>query len=240
MKSISVLSMLMLAFATLSAQKTINDPNAEVRQVSGFKSIRISNSFDVYITQSNTEALAISASKPEYREKIITKVENGVLIIRFDDDKKFWKNFNGDKTKLKAYISVKELEKLNVSGACDVFMEEGIKGDALTINLSGASDLKGKVEVNKLHVNVSGASDMEIKGSAKDVNVDVSGASDFTSYDLTSDMCTAEASGASSVGITVNKEINASASGASSIRFKGDGLIRNIRTSGASNVSRRS
>jgi hypothetical protein len=46
--------------------------------------------------------------------------------------------------------------------------------------------------------------------------------------------------GASSVNITVNKELNANASGASSVRFKGEGLIRDIKTSGSSNVTRKS
>ena len=163
-----------------------------------------------------------------------------MLIIRFDNDKKFWKGVDGDKMKLKAYISVKELHRLSVSGACNVVMEDGIKGDDLRINLSGASDLQGKVDVKRLIVNISGASDMEIKGSALDVSVDVSGASDFKSFDLTTDVCIAEASGASSVAITVNKELSAQATGASDIKYRGGGVIKAIRTRGASSVSRRS
>jgi hypothetical protein len=34
--------------------------------------------------------------------------------------------------------------------------------------------------------------------------------------------------------------LNAKASGASSVRFRGEGLIRDIKTSGASNVTRKS
>src|SRR5688500_12214840 len=123
MKRVQLFLALTCISLSLIAQKTFNDPNAEARQVSGFKSISISNSFDVYITQGGEEGLAISASKEEYRKKIETKVENGVLIIRFENDKKFWKGVDGDKLKLKAYISVKELNRLSVSGACDVFME---------------------------------------------------------------------------------------------------------------------
>src|SRR5438552_782548 len=103
MKKIQVTLMAMLMSAVLFAQKTINDPNAESRNLNGFHAIKISNAFTVYITQGNEDAVAISASKTEYKEKIITKVENGVLIIRFDDDKKFWRGWNGDKQKLKAY-----------------------------------------------------------------------------------------------------------------------------------------
>jgi hypothetical protein len=224
----------------LFAQKTINDPNAEARKLSGFHAIKVSNAFDVYISQGNEDAVAISASKQEYREKIITKVENGVLIIRFDDDKKFWKGWNSDRQKLKAYISIKKIDKLDVGGACDVFFEDGISAEDLVVNLSGASDLKGKIEAKKLLFDISGASDATISGNAADLKVEASGASDFKGFDLVSNYCDAKASGASSVNITVNKELSAHASGASSVRFKGEGLIRDIKTSGASNVTRKS
>ena len=239
MKKIQVMLMGMLVSTVLFAQ-TINDANAEPRNLSGFHAIKISNAFTVYISQGNEDAVAISASKAEYREKIITRVENGILIIRFDDDKKFWKGWNGDKQKLKAYVSIKKIDRLDVSGACDVFFEEGISSEELNVRLSGASDLKGKIDAKKLDFNISGASDATISGNAAELSVDASGASDFKGFDMTTNYCTAEASGASSVNITVNKELNAKASGASSVRFKGEGLIRDIKTSGSSNVTRKS
>ena len=240
MKKIQVMLMAMLVSAVLFAQKTINDPNAEPRNLSGFHAIKISNAFTIYISQGNEDAVAISASKAEYKAKIITKVENGVLIIRFDEDKNFWKGWNGDKQKLTAYISIKKIDRLDVSGACDVFFEDGISSEDLSVKLSGASDLKGKIDAKKLSFDISGASDATISGNAAELSVEASGASDFKGYELVTNYCTAEASGASSVNITVNKELNAKASGASSVRFKGEGLIRDIKTSGSSNVTRKS
>lgn len=240
MKKLSVLLMSFLVGAVLLAQKTINDPNAEPRSVGSFHAIRISNAFEVYINQGNEDAVAISASNDELKSKIITKVENGVLIIKFDEDKKFWKGWNGSKHRLKAYISIKKIDALNVSGACNVYFEDGLSAEGLSIDLSGASDMKGKIDAKTLKVDISGASSATISGNAATLAVDASGASDFKGYDLVTNYCDAKASGASSVNITVNKELNASASGASSVRFKGEGLIRDIKTSGASNVTRKS
>jgi hypothetical protein len=240
MKKISVLSMAIMLSAVLLAQKTINDPNAEPRNLSGFHAIKVSNAFEVYISQGNVDAVAISASKPEYKEKIITEVRGGVLIIRFDDDKKFWKGWNNSRQKLKAYISIKKIDKLDINGACSVFFEEGLSADELAFSLSGASDVKGKLEVKKLTMDISGASNATISGTAANIVVEASGASDFRGFDLVTNYCDAKASGASSVNITVNKELNANASGASSVRFRGEGLIRDIKTSGASNVTRKS
>lgn len=231
--------LIMLSASTFS-QKTFNDAHAQPRQVGDFHAIRISNAFDIYISQGNEAALAVSASKPEYVDHIKTFVENGVLIIRADDDKNFWKGWNGDKQKLKAYISAKQLDKLTVSGACDVFIEDGISADDLSINFSGASDLKGKVNAKNLSINISGASDITMSGNVANLKIDANGASDFKGFELVSNYCEVKASGASSISVTVNKELNANASGASDIKFKGEGLIREIKTNGASSVTRKS
>ena len=240
MKKISLLLMSIMLSAGLLAQKTINDPNAEARTVPGFHAIKVSNAFEVYISQGNEDAVAISASSAEYKEKIITEVKNGVLIIRFDNDKKFWKGWNSNKHKLKAYISIKKIDALNVGGACNVYFEDGLSAEGLSVDLSRASDMKGKIEAKTLKVDISGASSATISGNAATLAVEASGASDFKGFDLVTNFCDAKASGASSVNITVNKELNADASGASSVRFKGEGLIRDIKTSGASNVTRKS
>ena len=100
--------------------------------------------------------------------------------------------------------------------------------------------MKGKIDAKKLIVDINGASDATISGNAADLKVEASGASDFKGFDLVTNYCDAKATGASSVNITVNKELSAHASGASSVRFKGEGLIRDIKTSGSSNVSRKS
>ncbi len=56
----------LLAGAALSvtAQKTINDPNAEVRSVKGFHAIKVSGGIDLYLSQGE-EALAVSAKDAE-------------------------------------------------------------------------------------------------------------------------------------------------------------------------------
>lgn len=225
--------------ATAFAQKTINDPNAEVRKLSGsFHAIEVSNAFDVYLTQGDDEVVAVSASEEKFKDHIKVEVNDGVLHIRYEDGMKW----NSDKMKLKAYISFKNIDKLNVGGACDVYLMNDLKSDNLQITFSGASDLKGdgKLNVDKLFVSLRGASDMKVSGHASKLNVNASGASDFKGYDFVTDYCDVKANGASSIQITVSKELSAQASGASDVHYKGDAVIRDIKTSGASSISHKS
>jgi hypothetical protein len=222
---------------TYAQTKEINDPNAEVRNVKGFQAIKVSHAIDLYLSQANDEVVAVSASKDEYRNRIKTEVENGVLKIWYDNDSKWMK---GDK-KLRAYVSFKTLDRLSASGASDVFVTGTIKSGDLNINMSGASDFKGAIQANSLTVDLSGASDMTVTaGSVTNLKIEVSGASEFQGYDLQTDNCSAKASGASDIKVTVNKELNAHASGASGVHYKGNGVIRDLKTNGASSINKKS
>ena len=227
-----------LIVGSVWAQKSIiNDPNAQVRSVKGFHAIEVSNAIDLYLSQGDNEAVAVSAKDPKYRDHIKTVVEDGVLKISFDSDG--W-NWSSNDKKLKAYVSFKTLDKLNASGASDVYVDGFINGGNLDISLSGASDFKGAVKLNELKIDQTGASDVSINGTVGNLTIHATGASDVKGYDLVTDNCTAHASGASDIKITVNKALNAHATGASSIYYRGNGVITEVQSSGASSVSKKS
>ncbi|HEY6506229.1 MAG TPA: head GIN domain-containing protein [Chitinophagaceae bacterium] len=233
-KLVAIVSIVLLG-AVAHAQPTVSDPNIEVREAKDFHGISVSSAFDVLLTQANEEKVAVSASEQKYLAHIKVEVKNGVLHIGWDNKGMKWTKGN---KKLKAYISFKNIDKLKASGACNLSIVGDLKADELLVDLSGASDLKGKIEAKELVFDISGASDTRITGSTVSLSVDASGASSFKAFGLSTDYCNVKASGASAIKITVNKELSATASGASDIDYKGEGLIRDIKTSGASSVSR--
>jgi hypothetical protein len=235
MKKILLCCSLLTSLLVFS-QKTIYDAHAVLRNdVNGFEAIEVSDGIDLFISHGD-EAVAVSASEAKYRDKIKTVVEKGILKI-FYDDKGISLN---TKRNLKAYVSFKKLTALAASGGSDIEVEGSISASNLDINISGGSDFKGKVEVNKLLVDQSGGSDIYLSGYAKEVSISASGGSDFNGYNLVTDICSAEANGGSDIEITANKEITARASGASDIRYKGTASLKEAKSSGASNVSKRS
>ena len=131
--------------STAQNGKTINDANAQTRNLKGFHGVRIGGGIDLYLSQ-GTEAVAVSASKPEYRDKIKTVVENGILKIYLENTGShlIWGFSN---PKLKAYVSVTTIDKLQASGGSDVFIDKTIKSEKLDMNLSGGSDLHGQVDI---------------------------------------------------------------------------------------------
>ncbi len=219
------------------SQKTISDPNVESRPVAAFHAIQVSSSFDVILTQGPQASVAVSASDREDVAHIRTTVENGVLKIGFESDKKIWPR----NRKLRAYISASSLDAIDLGGASELKVEGVLNLATLSLQCTGASQFSGKVQVTgDLDLQLSGASDASLNGSARATKVRAAGASRLKAWEFTTADCNVKASGASKVQISVDHELSADLSGASSVSYGGKAVIRDIKTSGASSISRKS
>jgi hypothetical protein len=258
MKKIAFIACLFIAFTVQAQTKmgVIYDENVQVRKLPSFTSIRVSSAIELFISQSNKTEVAVSASSDEYRNRIITEVDGGTLIIRMADNK--WWKWGNENYRIKAYVSVKDLYALTGSGATNIKIVNGLSAEKLKINLSGASDLRGDIKAGTLMTELSGASnfkatvqasalsvkgsgacDIEVSGSGDDLIVDVSGASSVKMYDYLVKGASVEASGASSIKLNVSDMLKAHATGASSVDYKGTATIKEMQSSGASSVRHR-
>ncbi len=241
MKKVFFGLVLMIIAITGSAQNYKNivfDANAEIRKVSAFTSIEVAGAVNLYLSQGIENAVAVSAGDESLISRIRTSVRDNVLYIDFDSKGLGWRNWGNNK--IKAYVTFTSLKKIEASGACNIKTAGLLKLNDLKIELSGASDFSGEIEATNLVISLSGASDLKLKGTAEKLAINSNGASSAKAYDLKSDYCKIDASGASSVQITVNKEVNAKASGASSINYRGDAVAKDFTSSGASSVKHKS
>ena len=232
--TVAFLLLILSSACAQTPKKMVVDGAAEDRKLTGFTSINVTNAFDVYISQGTEDAVAVSKSDASGTSNIITNVSGGVLYISYRYKGWSWSSLRNNK--LKAYITVKDLQKLTVSGACNVSFVDPIISERLLVSISGASDIKGPIKVNSLKVGASGASNISLSGIATDSDFNISGACSIKSLDLITDNCAVVASGASSIRLTINKYLKANVSGASDIRYKGTVGRFETRTSGASDI----
>jgi len=253
-----VLALLVLTSYNINAQQKtaiVYDDNAQVRKVVNFNAISVSSAIDLYLTQSTSNKVAVSASSDEIRDHIITEVEGGVLIIRLGENGTWfnWKKWGNYKTK--AYVSIKDIDAITASGASDVHLINTIESPKIRIKLSGASDMKGDISGGTIIYDISGASDckssvdantivisgegaskIELSGRVDDLSVVISGASDAKLYNLISKGAILKSSGASNIQATVTELLKANSSGASNIDYKGNPSVKESNTSGASSI----
>lgn len=202
----------------------------ETRKVSSFDGIDVSGAFEIILKQGDTEGVVIEADA-NLLPVIRTEVVGNILKI---DTKKPIHN----STTLKAYITFKNLSKIDVSGAVDIVTENRINVPELSIDASGASDSKIEMGVQRLKLDCSGASKMKFSGFAKVVNMDLSGASDIFGYDLLAEDYEIDISGAGNAQINVSKRLSAEISGAGSVKYKGSPTEINQEVSGAGSIKK--
>lgn len=238
---IKILSLFLAATLSIASfsQKIINDPNVEKRSVSGFHGVSVSGSIELFLTQGDEESVAVSADDSKWVDRIITEVKNGVLHI-------YWKSkergngviIDWGSKKFRAYVSVKNIDYLASSGSGRVHIEGKLNSDKLKVSVSGSGNMKGDLAVKELTVGISGSGQTSFSGKAEKSSFSTSGSGGINSYDLSSDFCSVSTSGSGSVKVTVNKEISARTSGSGSVFIKGDGLIKDIHTSGSGRLKR--
>jgi len=276
MQKIFLSVVIAVAALSASAQNVVRDPNAQVRNVGSFNKIRVSSAISLYLSQGNSQGVAVSSEDSKVTDRIKTEVSNGTLKIYVENGA--WNGWNWSNKHLKAYVTFTTLQMLDASGACSVELTDPINvGDfklelsgasnmrgeikgsdmsfeltgasnaklsinatSFTFSQSGASSFKGNLNTGKANFDLSGASVTDIDGTASDLIVGASGASNFKGDDFKTENCKIEATGASSANINVTKQIEATASGGSSIHYSGGATLSNVDVSGGSTVKKKS
>ncbi len=232
MKKWMFIFILLPSFLTAQEKTIVYDEMAEERKLPAFTELSVEGGINVYLSPFGKQAVAVSAREAGFRDLIVTEVEGGRLRIRMGTRKG---SSRGD-MRLKVYVSVPRLEKIIANGASDIFVNGILKGDELQIQLNGASDFAGAVDVEKLRIQQTGASDSRLSGRVNQLQVQLSGASDMKSYGCAVNDLEAMVSGASRLEVNVNRELTVTASGASDVFYKGKGVVKKLTSTGASTI----
>lgn len=237
MKHIFSLVILIGLLTQANAQELVYDANAEVRTVAAFDHIKVNGAIAIFLSQGTEQAVAISSEDGKYNNKIETEVRNGELRIFVESGN--WNNWNWGNKSLKAYVTVTDLNGLDINGASSCKITGLLKVEDLEIEISGASVVKGEIAAESLSFSLSGASVAEVKGTTTDLTVAASGASGFRGFELGSETADVTASGASGISVNASKELKASASGVSNIGYKGGAVIRDLDVGGGSSLKKK-
>jgi hypothetical protein len=237
MKSLFSIFIAIIFYTAIFSQKTINDPNAEKRSVSGYHGVAVSGSIELFLTQGNEESVVISADDTKWRDRVITEVKDGILHIYPEHKNKIQIDWPGSK-KIRAYVSVKDIDYLSSSGSGKTHIEGNLRSDKLHIDISGSGNIEAGFAVKDLTVGLSGSANADFSGNAENSDFHISGSGNIRSYDFTTAFCKASISGSGNVKITVSKELSAHISGSGNVSIKGDGLIRDYSASGSGKFKR--
>lgn len=232
------IALLIVLFAVKAgAQNLVYDANAEVRKVEAFNGVSAGGGITVYISQGKEQAVAVSAEDEKNVSKIKTEVKDGVLKIYIDAA--MWNNWSWGNKKIKAYVTVTELNKLELSGGSIGKIIDELSVSKLDLECHGGSIVNGKINASDLSLDLTGGSIATISGAFANADIEASGGSIVKDFDAAADICKIDASGGSVINFTVNKELTADATGGSIISYKGTGIIKSVDTSGGSIIKKK-
>jgi Putative auto-transporter adhesin, head GIN domain len=217
---------LLLSSLNLFAQSTkiYNDVNAKTRPApSGFTKLSVSSGIELFLTQGNETALAVSVSDAKYDSRLKTEVENGVLKIYYDNNGITWKNDRN--AKLKVYLSCATLEDISGSGGARITIADEFNFNILNLSFSSGATFTGKIQARSVTSTVSSGAFMTPGGVVSALTVSANSGAMFNGYELMTETCKASANSGASVKVTVQKELTATANSGGQILYKGNGTV---------------
>ncbi|MEB0277529.1 MULTISPECIES: head GIN domain-containing protein [unclassified Mucilaginibacter] len=205
------------------------------RHLTGFTSVAVAGSYDVFITQGSSESVKVDAPA-NIIDKIITEVKGGVLVIHTKEGTNW--NWDSGNKKMIVYVSIKDISAVSLAGSGDVVFKDGLRASSLKIKLTGSGDISGKVDVKNLESSIGGSGDITLSGRADNSTVSVVGSGDFTGQNLVTTNTQVKVAGSGDARVNANDKIDASVVGSGDVHYTGSAKNISSSKAGSGSVSR--
>ena len=231
-KSKILLGLFMAILLTGCGQSPITGSGNVVTQeeaISGFDKVEVSHAFKVNISQGETFSVVVHIDDNLLQYLEVVK-QGSTLKIGLTTDR-----ITRDST-LEAKVTLPGLTGLGLKAASQGTITGFTSTNALNVDLSAASRLRGDIEAGDARLDVSDASQVTLRGSAGDMILDASGASTVDLADFPVANAIVEARDGSEVTVNASGTLNVDAHGASRVYYVGSPTLGTIDTYDASKV----
>ncbi|WP_160111056.1 head GIN domain-containing protein [Dysgonomonas sp. Marseille-P4361] len=199
-----------LVASIMGSCSTSAQTNKGKYNVENFTKIDASSGIDIYYTQGNKHYVEVDANEDILKDISVT-VKNGLLEIKRIKNNMFKKG-----SPIKAYITSKDLQAIDLSGGVDFYAKEIKTKNSFKIAASGGADIEiTKIKADESSISISGGADCDISElDVQTLNITTSGGSDAEINVRDADRINASASGGSDLTLSgKTKDINVKASG---------------------------
>ena len=227
-------NLLLPALLSLAALAPACAQSTQTRSVPTFHAIQVSTGIELDLTAGRSQRVEVSAATDEYRDRIQTTVEDGVLKLRYKNpDDRFGRNDRTNK-RLRVAVTADELTALGVSSGASVRTSGDFDAAEFQLSVSSGASVRAGLDTNTLTVRQSSGSSADLKGRATSLDVQSSSGATFDAASLQTERCRAQASSGSSITVAVKDDLVAQASSGGSISYKGSPQLSKHTSSGGS------
>jgi hypothetical protein len=236
-----VLPIVTLLLLSVSSFAQVTKKTLELAE---FKSIYNNSNYTIYLKQTNKQEVVVEALTEIYELTNIV-IENGVLMVNVDrkpdnPNKSVWAKIDDLKLNptMKLYISMKNLNELQVNGNGKIISENSLSASPLNLSVSGNGSIDADIKGDIVKLDVSGSGKILLKGYATSAEAVISGSGDISAFNCPLDVAKIKVSGSGGCEMNVTTTIDAVVVGSGSIKHKGNTKNTTKKVYGSGTVER--
>jgi hypothetical protein len=238
--AIILITFLLLTIASIA----FSQPSKKTIEVPEFKGIYVNSNYTVYLKQTNKQEVIVEAEK-EVLDLTNILVDNGVLMINVERkpesaNKSIWSKIDDIKLRpvMKVYISVKNINELQVNGNGKIVSENSLAADYLSLSVSGSGSMDLDLKGNTVKTEISGSGNITLKGYASSNQITNSGSGTLNAFTCELESAKVKLAGSGSAEISVTGSLDAQILGSGSVKHKGNTKNVTKKVYGSGSVDR--
>jgi putative autotransporter adhesin-like protein len=237
MNTRSIIVILILFIAVIGCDESIEPITGSGNYVvlpqdlKDFAAVNASHGFRVDLTPSDSFAVIITMD-----DNLVDRLQARVNIGRLELG--LIPNTSTSNAMLQADVSMPFPTSLTGSGGSRFFIGSGYDGAYISYNLSGGSRVEGSILATASLFLLSGGSTAVLQGQGESAAISCFGGSTASLFEYPLMRCSVDASGGSTVQVSVSDTLDVVASGGSTVLYKGNPELGEVNLSGGSKLER--
>lgn len=217
----------LLVGATPLAVRAQAAPAAQVRPLPPFRAIQVGGNIALAITAGHAQRVEVSAATADFREHLVTKVEDEVLLLSYDDllerdDRKLMKADH----QLRVAVTADFITKLTATGGATIASTSNfVAPDCLIDASSAASVVASGLAPQVLVVRESTKATVTLAGTAPRLDVRTNSGATFDGQQLQSTNCQVEANDGSTIRVYTTQELLLEANSNAKVYYSGPAVV---------------
>lgn len=201
----------------------------QTRPVPAFNRLRIEGVFDVHLRQGHREALQIEA-REGMLSHITSQTHDGTLELGMS------RHLRMRKTRIKVYITVRDLEKLTIGGVASVQSDAPLQLGQLDLEQHSVGTTQISLRCDRLTARITGVGALQLTGSGRQVDMHNTGVGAIRAAGFEAEVLRVENTGVGDVEVNARREISIHSSGVGNVRYKGLAAVKEMHSSGVGRV----
>jgi len=225
LKHIAAVFTLILSTTFIFAQES-----SQVRKVSGFSGVDVSEGIKVELTFGDKEYVEVFADE-DYIDRVVTELSGSELDIYIKGN-----NWNGQIKNVTVKVTAKKVESLDASSGSSLISQNLIESDELKMSVSSGAHLKVAFKAPKASCDASSGASAKLKGVAKFFDTQASSGSTIDADEVKAVKVSADVSSGANISVYAEDEINAEASSGGSVKYSGSPKMVDVDKSSGGSV----